>query len=161
MTAEPAPAQRPGRTPLTARWFLEESLTARGAAFIIASFTLVMTVGGAVLVRVLDHHEFSSIGSSLWWSLQTVSTVGYGDIVPERTSGRLIGAGVMLVGLGFMAVITAAVTAALVENARRRLSRTQDRHTAEELRAIEARLASIEAELRRAGDAARSDHGVP
>ena len=48
-----------------------------------------------------------------------MTTVGYGDVVPSDTEGRLIGAVLMLQGIGFITVIAASVTAALIEQARK------------------------------------------
>src|SRR5207302_5267386 len=110
----------PDKVPLTARLLLRESLTARRAAGIIAGFTILITVGGGILERVVDHKEFPTIGKGLWFALQTVTTVGYGDVTPKHSDGRFIGAVVMLTGIGFLAVITASVTASLIESSRRR-----------------------------------------
>ena len=63
-----------------------------------------------------------SFADALWWAVATVTTVGYGDVTPRLRQGRIIGAVVMLAGIGFLAVITAAVTATLVESSRRRRS---------------------------------------
>jgi voltage-gated potassium channel Kch len=105
---------------LTARLLLRESLTARRAAAIIAAFTVLITVAGGILERVVDRQEFPTIGKGLWFALQTVTTVGYGDVTPRRSDGRFIGAVVMLTGIGFLAVITASVTASLIEASRKR-----------------------------------------
>lgn len=120
-------------------------LTARRAAFIIAAFTLVVTVAGGVVAWLTDRNDFPSLGAGVWWSLQTVTTVGYGDLVPTNTGGRVIGAVVMLSGIGFLTVITAAVTAALVESARGRAGGVTDRDLSAQLDEISARLAAIEA----------------
>ena len=72
-----------GKVPLTARLLLHQSLTARRAAGIIAAFAFVITVAGGILERVLDHREFQTIGKGLWFALQTVTTVGYGDVTPR------------------------------------------------------------------------------
>src|SRR5690349_18548397 len=110
------------RVPLTARLLLHQSITARRAAGIIAGFTFLITVAGGILERVLDHREYPTIGRGLWFALQTVTTVGYGDVTPRHTSGRVIAAVLMLTAIGFLAVITASVTASLVENSRRRFA---------------------------------------
>ena len=103
------------------RWFKWPE-TPRRAALQIASATIVVAVAGGILAWLLDRKDFPTAGEGLWWSLQTVTTVGYGDIVPERTEGRIIAGVVMLSGVAFIAVITSAVTAALIESARRRRS---------------------------------------
>ena len=55
----------------------------------------------------------------MWWSLQTVTTVGYGDVTPKDTAGKVVGAVVMLEGIAFLAIITAAITSAFVTRAQR------------------------------------------
>jgi voltage-gated potassium channel len=132
-----------------ARMLRRKPLTARRAAGIIATYTVVVTVAGGLLARLADHSDFHNVGEGLWWALQTVTTVGYGDIVPHGTGGRLIGALVMLTGIAFLTVITAAVTAALIESARR--ARRDEADLAAELKEISTRLDAIEASLRGGG----------
>jgi voltage-gated potassium channel Kch len=140
---------RPDKVPLTARLLLRESLTARRAAGIIAGFTVLITVAGGMLERVVDRQEFPTIGRGLWFALQTVTTVGYGDVTPKQSDGRFIGAVVMLTGLGFLAVITASVTASLVESSRRRYAAQSDLDETRRLEDLSERLARIEAALER------------
>lgn len=137
----------PAKVPLTARLLLRESLTARRAAGIIAAFTVLITIAGGILERVVDHKEFPTIGRGLWFALQTVTTVGYGDVTPRQPSGRFIGAVVMLSGIGFLAVITASVTASLVESSRRRFARQSELDVARALSELNGRLSRIEATL--------------
>jgi voltage-gated potassium channel len=122
-------------------------LTARRAAAIIAGYTFAITVAGGVVAWLTNRHDFQSLGAGLWWSLQTVTTVGYGDVVPTSTSGRVIGSIVVLSGIGFVTVITAAVTAALIESARRREHGAPPRDVSEQLEEISARLSAIEASV--------------
>jgi voltage-gated potassium channel len=122
-------------------------LTARRAAAIIASFTIVVTIGGGALAWVTNRDDFSSLGAALWWALQTATTVGYGDVVPASTSGRLIGAVVMLSGIAFLTVITGSVTAALVETARRRAGGLSQRQISTRLDEISDRLSAIEGHM--------------
>ena len=136
-----------GKVPLTARLLLHDSLTARRAAGIIAVFTVVITVAGGVLERFLDHQEYPTIGKGLWFALQTVTTVGYGDVTPKQASGRFIATVVMLTGIGFLAVVTASVTASLVESSRRRFAAQSESEDARRLDGIDRRLARIEAAL--------------
>ncbi|MBV9000444.1 MAG: two pore domain potassium channel family protein [Solirubrobacterales bacterium] len=140
-------SEQPPRVPLTARLLLQESLSARMAAGIIAGVTFVITVAGGILERVLDHYEFPTIGRGLWFALQTVTTVGYGDVTPRRTSGRIIAAVIMLTAIGFLAVITASVTASLVESGRRRFAATSGKDMEQRLDEVNDRLARIEAAL--------------
>jgi voltage-gated potassium channel len=84
---------------------------------VVATFAVVV-IGGA-LMRVLDPDEYSSIWEGMWWALQTVTTVGYGDVVPKEPSGRIVAAIIMLEGVGFLAIATAAITSAFVARERR------------------------------------------
>jgi voltage-gated potassium channel len=77
-----------------------------------------------------------------------VTTVGYGDDVPESTGGRLLAALVMLLGIGFITVITALITSTFVARAGRQLQAGSDDPLAERLGRIEERLERIEAALR-------------
>ena len=140
-------ADSPGKVPLTARLLLRDSLTARRAAAIIAAFTVLITVTGGILERVLDHREYPTIGKGLWFALQTVTTVGYGDVTPRDSVGRFIAAVVMLAGIGFLAVVTASATAALIENGRRRFAAKAQASEERQLDQISQRLARIERAL--------------
>ena len=59
-------------------------------------------------------------GDGLWWSIQTLSTVGYGDIVPTSTWGRLLGSVVIIVGATFLAFLTASVTSMFIASEQER-----------------------------------------
>jgi voltage-gated potassium channel len=142
------PAGQPDKVPLTARLMLRETFTARRAAAIIAGVAVIITIGGGILIRVLDHSEFRTIGKGLWFALQTVTTVGYGDVTPANTVGRFIAGVIMLTGIGFLAVVTASVTAALVESNRRRFA-TSEADLANRIDEVGARLSRIEAALDR------------
>jgi voltage-gated potassium channel len=132
------------KVPLTARLLLRESITARRAAGIIAGFTVLITIVGGILARLVDHQEFPTIGRGLWFALQTVTTVGYGDVTPAQTGGRVIAAVVMLSGIGFLAVITASVTASLIEGSRRRYA-SESEDVTRQLGELGERLLRIEA----------------
>ena len=99
--------------------FLREPPSVRLAASVIVTATLLIVVVGGVLIRLLDHAEYSSIWIGMWWVLQTVTTVGYGDYTPTQLTGRLISAAVMLWGVAFLAIITAAITSVFVARAQR------------------------------------------
>ena len=82
--------------------------------------TAVISLAAAAVLRLLtSEEEFNSYGTSLWWAVQTVTTVGYGDVVPEDAPGRAVAAVLMIVGVAFVSVLTATVTAGLVDRRRR------------------------------------------
>ena len=68
-------------------------------------------------MRVLDHREYPNIFIGMWWAIQTVTTVGYGDVTPKAVAGRIVAAIVMLEGIAFVAIVTAAVTSTFVARA--------------------------------------------
>jgi voltage-gated potassium channel Kch len=127
---------------------LARAKTVRGAVVVIASISTTITVVAGILMTTVDHHTFPSIGSGLWWAVQTVTTVGYGDLVPVTVVGRLLASVVMLAGIGFLTVITAAITSSFVSRSRLEQASAKDTAvTADELREINGRLKSIEAAL--------------
>jgi len=125
--------------------------TPRGAAIVIASATMLITVVAGVLVTVLERDTYPSIGTGLWWAAQTVTTVGYGDNVPTSSAGRFVAVLVMFVGIGFLTVVTAAITSTFVAQARRVDRTNSDAETAiaDQLRQLDSRLEGIEAALNR------------
>ena len=108
-----------------------------------------MIVGGLV-VWVFDRQDFPDLGGALWFTLQTVTTVGYGDKVPTTGLGRVVGASVMVVAVALIAILTASITSTFVEAAQRRRRAADDpgasvgRGAAAGLDKVLARLAAIE-----------------
>jgi voltage-gated potassium channel len=99
--------------------FLSEPVSVRNAASLITATTAIVVVGSGVLMWLLDRSEYPSIGRGLWWAMQTVTTVGYGDVTPENTSGRVVAVVVMLWGIAFVAILVAAITSTFVARAER------------------------------------------
>ena len=102
--------------------------TIRYAGLLIVVATVLTVVISGALMRVFDRAEFPNIWLGMWWALQTVTTVGYGDVVPKRISGRIVALVVMLQGIAFLSVMTAVITSSFIERARRR-SGADESHT--------------------------------
>ena len=136
------------------RWLdraIDRAATPRGGAAVIAAITTVATVVCGLLMTAIDPKNFTTVGLGLWWAVQTVTTVGYGDVVPTSTAGMLVAALVMLLGLAFLSVVTAAITSSFVAQAEERSRRTGDGNapaTEHDVRSINERLDRIEALLR-------------
>ena len=84
------------------RWIdrqLRHTQSPRQAAVVIAVVSTSITLIAGLLMTVIDHRNFPSLGSGLWWAVQTVTTVGYGDRVPTSVGGQLLAALVMLLGI--------------------------------------------------------------
>jgi voltage-gated potassium channel len=84
---------------------------------------LFVTMIGIVFVfagvmRVVDHTDFPTYGRALWWAVATVTTVGYGDVVPTQPFGRIVAGFLMLAGFGFLSLLTGTVASTLVSRRR-------------------------------------------
>jgi voltage-gated potassium channel Kch len=86
---------------------------------VIVAATVVIVVISGVLMRAFDQQEYSSVGEGMWWALQTVTTVGYGDVTPKEPAGRIIAAFVMLEGIALLSITVAAITSTFVTRAQR------------------------------------------
>src|SRR6266480_2978044 len=107
--------------------FLRKPPSVQTAAGVIITATAVVVVVGGIAMRVFDHKEYSNVFVGMWWALQTVTTVGYGDVTPRHVSGRLIAALVMLEGIAFLTVTIAAIlrpTSAAITTVSERTSTT-------------------------------------
>jgi voltage-gated potassium channel Kch len=141
--------------------FLREPVSVRGAASVIVVATAVIVVASGVAIRALDRHEYTSIWEGMWWALQTVTTVGYGDVTPESVAGRFVAGAVMLLGVALVAIVTAAVTSSFV--ARAEEQRGADNATEGDLAAerLDARLQDIIARLDRVERMLRTPNEQP
>jgi voltage-gated potassium channel Kch len=101
-------------------------LSVRSAMRVIIAATVMSVVLGGILIRIAEPKQFNSVWLGLWWALQTVTTVGYGDVVPQSPFGRMVGAVVMLTSIAFVSIITAVITSSFVARAQRELD--EDHH---------------------------------
>jgi voltage-gated potassium channel len=120
----------------------------------LALVTLVLGLLAGFLVTLVDRQDFPTFGDGVWWAIVTLGTVGYGDIVPHTAWGRVIGSVVIVVGVTFIAFLTATVTSAFIsasEQEARELERQREeaieKETRELLRGVKAQLDEIEAKL--------------
>jgi len=127
---------------------LRKPLTPLRAGTAIAIGTLAVTIAAGVGIRFLDPADFENVWVGSWWAVQTVTTVGYGDVVPHKPSGRVVGAALMLVGIAFLTILTAMITAALVETLRRRYEQTSADEVESKIDDVSERLERLETLLR-------------
>jgi voltage-gated potassium channel len=92
----------------------ERRLTAGTAFTIVALVTLFIVVVAGTAEAIVDAREFHSTWAGIWWAVVTITTVGYGDLAPKTVAGRLIGVLLMLVGIGFISVLTATIASHFV-----------------------------------------------
>lgn len=93
--------------------FLFNSLSASAhkiGVFLFAVLTIVVLLGTVMYVVEGDDNGFTSIPQSIYWTVVTITTVGYGDITPQSTFGKFIATIVMLCGYAIIAIPTGIVT---------------------------------------------------
>lgn len=121
----------------------------------VALLALLTALGGGAAFSGLEKGH--STWDGVWWAVSTMTTVGYGDVYPHTTAGRVVGIAVMLVGIGFIAILTGAVAQRFLAGEVRTLE-VEVAGEAEsvtailgELRAVRDRLAELESRLERIG----------
>jgi voltage-gated potassium channel len=115
-------------------------ITAGVAVQIIAVYTMTVVFVSALIMWLIDDDNFPNYGVSLWWAVQTVTTVGYGDVVPTSIVGRVVAALVMLTGIGLITVVAGAVASGLAQTVARRRGMDVQERLREEIEAIHRRL---------------------
>lgn len=110
----------------------------RGVGFAMA-LTILVVLGAGGLLALLEPRP-GGFGDSLWWAVVTITTVGYGDISPTTPLGRIAGVVVMFVGIGFVAILTAAIAAHFVQ--------TEETDLSGEVQRLHDRLDRIEQAIR-------------
>jgi voltage-gated potassium channel len=134
------------------------ALRPRNAAFVIAAIWMVGVIAFGIIERIADPKTFTSIWLAFWWAIQTVTTVGYGDVVPGQASGKALGAVLMIVGLSFLSVVTATITSVFVARRQAEMAETGKDPVMRRLNEIVARLDAIDQQLgARGGDARPPD----
>jgi voltage-gated potassium channel len=104
---------------------------------VVALITLFIVVVAGAAQATFNSNEFGSVWDGVWWAVVTVTTVGYGDLYPSDVEGRIIGIVVMLLGIGFLSVLTATVASRFIQ------TDTGSGEVLEALRRIEADVAEM------------------
>ena len=114
----------------------------RGAVFVIVAVAGVAAIVAAFVERLVDP-GIGSVGDALWWAVSTVTTTGYGDVVPTNSAGRVVGVLLMMVGISLIPTITSLIVSVFIAQ-RTRESAEQDRLDREK---VMSRLDDIDAHL--------------
>ena len=91
-----------------------DGITLPRAIGIIVVVSAAFTLISAALMLVVDAKTYTNFGDACWWAIQTVSTVGYGDDVPQSDAGRVVATIVMLFGIALVPTITSIVVTVLI-----------------------------------------------
>jgi voltage-gated potassium channel len=90
------------------------TLTSRQGFRYVALATVLLVLVTGFAISVADREEFSSPWVGMWWAITTVTTVGYGDYAPHTAVGRIIASVLMITGIGFLSLLTAAIASRFV-----------------------------------------------
>ncbi len=119
-----------------------EKLTIIRAVRMVAVIALSLAVIAAIVEWAVDP-GIGSFRDSLWWAIVTVTTVGYGDVVPTSTAGRIVGSVLMLAGVSAIPIATSLVVSVFIS----RLQAQQHAQDADERQDLIDRLDRIEQAL--------------
>lgn len=127
------------------------TLRGRVGIYVTGSVALVVFVAS---LAVLDAERkaggnIENFGDALWWSMTTISTIGYGDLYPVSGTGRLVAVGLMLAGIALLGIVTASVATWLID----RVAETDadlSAATRRDLALVRDELAEVKALLREA-----------
>jgi voltage-gated potassium channel len=130
---------------------IEKVLTSRHVVLRLILTIAIVVVGLGILMALLDRKDFPSVWLAIWWAVGTVSTVGYGDVVPVQLAGRIVASVAMIAGIGFISILTATVASSLVA--------TRDSQTPEGEEQLLAALSRLEQRLTELERSVRSPRG--
>ena len=121
----------------------ERQLTKASVFRFVSLATVFLTVIAGAIQATVDTGDFKTFWDGVWWAVVTVTTVGYGDVYPTTVAGRVVAIALMLVGVGFLAVLTATIASRFVKEDRG----SETAAITESLARIEADIAALKAQL--------------
>ena len=106
-----------------------EAFRQRRFHYVGLTAVVVISLGamGIFAVERGENRSIVSLGDAFWWAIVTVTTVGYGDVSPVTTEGRLTAVGLMILGIGFIGVFTATITSFFLDPAKSTQAEMQER----------------------------------
>jgi voltage-gated potassium channel len=117
-----------------------------GKVTVIAALIVVLASLAAYQAEHATNSEFATVGDAFWWGIVTLTTVGYGDIVPKTTAGRLCGVAIMITGVAVLGVLAGSL--ASLFNLEPVSQPKQGDDAADAQRSVPAELAMLQAQLR-------------
>ncbi len=127
-----------------------DALRGRLALYVLASSAILSYAAALAVLDVEQETQegnILTIGDALWWSLTTVTSVGYGDHFPVTVPGRLVASGLMVLGIAVLGVVTATVASWLVESVSTESADDSAAAVRQELAAVRAQLAELTDQL--------------
>jgi voltage-gated potassium channel len=147
----PSRGSKRRRTPMGRAWdrFIADPTSGRKAIVAIIAVTGSIVVIAGLAFWLLDPEEYADFTSGLWLAIQTITTVGYGDVPPGEPWGRTVAGVTMLVGAATIGVFTALITSALVEARQALRSGVAQEDEQRQREHLDASLSELRAQLER------------
>ena len=99
-----------------------------GAAFFILFIVLIISSSGMYLVeKDVQPEKFGSIPKSMWWSIVTLTTVGYGDVFPITSLGKIFGSVIIILGIGTVALPAGILASGFTEHTKRNQKKYEEK----------------------------------
>ena len=139
------------------RFAMDPSSTRNAIYLIVAADVATVLVGGTI-VWLADRQEYPQLTEAFWYVLQTITTVGYGDVTPTEPIGRFVGAFIMMLGIAFLSILTATITSSFIDahQAARRAQQTIEDRAAQAR--LEAQFAALIDRFDRLEEFVRGNH---
>ena len=111
----------------------------------VTLITILLIILSGIAFSWLEHQDISIQGifQGAWWAITTVTTVGYGDLYPESPKGRILAVAVMIIGIGFVAILTANIASYFVEKDKNKENEYQEGDEKDENQLILERLEEL------------------
>src|SRR3954469_13560700 len=123
----------------------------RYAAYLVIMTWLIAIFVFGILQRAADPHTYPTIWLAWWWAIQTVTTVGYGDNVPQQAAGKVVASILRVGGLAFPSIVTATITSSFVARRQEAARARGDDPLMQQLARLSEQVTSLEADGRREG----------
>ena len=120
-----------------------ERLTLRRAIGAVILVAATIAAAGSILLRIVNPAAFTNYGDAVWLAVVTITTVGFGDLTPTNSLGRIVTAALALLGISLVPAITSLVTSILVTRHARE-GQVELHELAASLERIERRLDALE-----------------
>jgi voltage-gated potassium channel len=128
---------------LTPQFYALHRVLSRNSFGMTLVATLIVTVLSGIFMTYIDP-GIGSLGNGLWWAWQTVTTVGYGQVIPDSTLGRVFAGFLMLVGVGLFSLVSANLAAYFIERGQQQKRKKPERLVQKQLRELHDKMDKLE-----------------
>jgi voltage-gated potassium channel len=104
----------------------EEKQSFLAAMFLLVIALLIASTGIYIFEKEAQPDKFGSIPESMWWAIATLTTIGYGDVTPITSMGKLFGAIIAIIGIGTVALPSGILASGFSDQLKRRQSKYEN-----------------------------------